>query len=122
MQAQLTKCLKVIALALVLAFPATSWSNTSTIDETPSALAMTGDAFFVRPVMLVTTVIGTAIFVVSSPFAALGGNIGESFEQLVQKPFETTFVRCLGCTVNGRKVSTTVKQVDQPKQEAPSAE
>tara|TARA_R110001592_G_scaffold319724_3_gene597493 strand:- start:21969 stop:22325 length:357 start_codon:yes stop_codon:yes gene_type:complete len=116
MQSQLTKCLKVITLALVLAFPATAWSNT--VEETPSALAMTGDAFFVRPVMLVTTVIGTAIFIVSSPFAALGGNIGESFEQLVQGPFETTFVRCLGCTVNGRKVSTTVKQVDQPKEAA----
>lgn len=122
MQSQLTKCLKVITLALVLAFPATGWSDTSTIDETPSALAMTGDAFFVRPVMLVTTVIGTAIFIVSSPFAALGGNIGESFEQLVANPFETTFVRCLGCTVNGRKVSTTVKQVDQPKKATGSAE
>ena len=118
MQLQLTKCLKVIALALVLAFPATGWSSTSTVDETPSALAMTGDAFFVRPVMLVTTVIGTVIFLVSSPFAALGGNIGESFEQLVEGPFKTTFVRCLGCTVNGRKVSTTVKQVDQPKEAA----
>tara|TARA_R110001592_G_scaffold62142_4_gene189921 strand:- start:30141 stop:30500 length:360 start_codon:yes stop_codon:yes gene_type:complete len=118
MQLQFATCLKVITLALVLAFPATGWSNTNTIEETPSALAMTGDAFFVRPVMMVVTVVGTAIFIVSSPFAALGGNIGESFEQLVEKPFETTFVRCLGCTVNGRKVSTTVKQVDQPKQEA----
>lgn len=118
MQSQLTRCLKVITLALVLAFPAVGWSNTSTIEETPSALAMTGDAFFVRPVMLVTTVIGTAIFIVSSPFSALGGNIGESFETLVEGPFKTTFVRCLGCTVNGRKVSTTVKQVDQPKEAA----
>ena len=120
MRSQFSKCLKVITLALVLAFPATGWSNT--IEETPSALAMTGDAFFVRPVMLGVTVIGTAIFIISSPFAALGGNIGDSFEQLVEKPFETTFVRCLGCTVNGRKVSTTVKQVDQPKQDSSSAE
>ncbi len=120
MQSHVTKCLKVITLALVLAFPATGWSNT--VEETPSALAMTGDAFFVRPVMLATTIIGTAIFIVSSPFAALGGNIGESFEQLVEKPFATTFIRCLGCTVNGRKVSTTVKQVDQPKTEATPAE
>lgn len=120
MCSKFTAMFKVITMAIVLAFPATGWSNT--VEETPSALAMTGDAFFVRPVMLATTVIGTAIFIVSSPFAALGGNIGESFEQLVQKPFETTFVRCLGCTVNGRKVSTTVKQVDQPKQETESAE
>lgn len=116
MQSKFITCLKVITLALVLAFPTIGWTDTGTVEETPSALAMTGDAFFVRPVMLVTTVIGTAIFIVSSPFAALGGNIGESFEQLVEGPFKTTFVRCLGCTVNGRKVSTTVKQVEQPKQ------
>lgn len=107
-------------LALILAFPATGWSNT--VEETPSALAMTGDAFFVRPVMIVATVLGTAVFIVSSPFAALGGNIDETFEQLVNKPFQTTFVRCLGCTVNGRKVSTTVKQIDQPKQPADATE
>ena len=120
MQSQFANCLKVLAMALVLAFPATGWSNT--VEETPSALAMTGDAFFVRPVMIVATVVGTAFFIVSSPFAALGGNVDESFEQLVANSFKTAFVRCLGCTVNGRKVSTTVKQVDQPKQEPAAAE
>lgn len=115
MQSQFAKYLKVIMLACILALPSAGWANT--IEEKPSALAMTGDALFVRPVMLVTTVVGAAIFIVSSPFAALGGNIDESFEQLVKNPFDTTFVRCLGCTVNGRKVSTTVKQVDDPKQE-----
>jgi len=118
MQLQFAKYLKAIMLALVLAVPTAGWANT--IEEKPSALAMTGDALFVRPVMLVTTVIGSAIFIISSPFAALGGNIDESFEQLVKNPFDTTFVRCLGCTVNGRKVSTTVKQVDEPRQTEPA--
>jgi hypothetical protein len=112
MQTTFANYLKAIMLALILAIPSAAWANT--IEEKPSALAMSGDALFVRPVMLVTTIVGGAIFIISSPFAALGGNIDESFEQLVKNPFETTFVRCLGCTVNGRKVTTTVKQEDEP--------
>lgn len=100
--------IKVLVLALVLAFPSIGWSNT--IEESPSALAMSADALFVRPVMLVTTLLGGVIFVVSSPFSGLGGNIGESWNVLVEQPFDTTFVRCLGCTMNGRKVSTVVGQ------------
>jgi hypothetical protein len=110
MHVKLFNIFKVLTLSLILAIPATAWSNT--IEETPSALAMTGDALFVRPVMIVTTLVGSVIFIVSSPFAALGGNIGESFTQLVGKPFNTSFVRCLGCTMNGRKVSAVVKQND----------
>jgi len=112
MHATLFKFFKVILLSVVLALPNLAWSNT--IEEKPSALAMTGDALFVRPVMLVTTVVGSAIFLVSSPFALMGGNINESWEQLVGRPFSTTFVRCLGCTMNGRKVTTVIKSVDQP--------
>ena len=99
---------KALIVGLVLSAPAIGWSNT--IEETPSALSMSADALFVRPVMLVTTVLGGAIFIVSSPFAGLGGNIDESWNVLVEKPFETTFVRCLGCTMNGRKASTVVEQ------------
>jgi len=112
MHATLFKFCKVIFLSVVLALPTLAWSNT--VEEKPSALAMTGDALFVRPVMMVTTVVGGAIFLVSSPFALLGGNISESWEQLVGRPFSTTFIRCLGCTMNGRKVSTVIKSVDQP--------
>lgn len=67
-------------------------------EEKPSFLAMTGDLLFVRPLMLVTTVAGTAVFLVSLPFSAAGGNADQAAEVLVQGPFETTFVRCLGCS------------------------
>lgn len=108
MYSQFIKALKVITFSMVLAFPTTGWSNT--IEETPSAVAMTGDALFVRPVMIATTALGAAIFIVSSPFSALGGNLGESFDELVAKPFSTAFIRCLGCTMTGRKVSAVVTQ------------
>jgi len=104
--------LKVVILSCVLALPSVGW--TGTVEEKPSALAMTGDTIFVRPAMIVTTVLGAAIFIVSSPFSALGGNIAESFDQLVGKPFNTAFIRCLGCTISGRKVSSTVKQMEEP--------
>lgn len=100
-----------IMFSLVLALPTISHANT--VEETPSALAMTGDAIVVRPVMLATTIIGAGLFIISSPFSALGGNFGEAFDVLVGGPFETTFVRCLGCTMNGRKVNETVEQEDQ---------
>ena len=115
MHSTLNKLCKTLLLALVLVVPSTGWSNT--VDEVPTPLAMTGDAIFVRPVMMAVTVLGAAVFIVSSPFAALGGNIGESFDQLVANPFETTFVRCLGCTMNGRKASAVVKQSEEPKAE-----
>lgn len=99
-----------VALCVSLVLPTIAHANP--VNETPSAMAMTGDALFVRPLMFVTTILGAGVFIVSSPFSALGGNIGDSFEVLVEGPFETTFVRCLGCTLNGRKANDVVEQED----------
>lgn len=111
MHSKMVKMLQMLALSLCLALPASGWSQT--VEEKPSAMAMTGDALFVRPVMLVTTLLGAGVFLVSSPFSALGGNVGEAWEVLVEGPFETTFVRCLGCTMNGRKQTTVVEQEEE---------
>jgi len=59
---------------------------------------MTGDVLLVRPLTLVATVIGAGLFVVSLPFSALGGNVGEAGNTLVATPFKATFMRCLGCS------------------------
>ena len=66
------------------------------VDGKPSAGAMFADALAVRPVMLVGTVLGAATWVVSLPFSALGGNVGEAGDHLVMKPAKYTFVRPLG--------------------------
>ncbi|RMF16567.1 MAG: hypothetical protein D6758_07635 [Gammaproteobacteria bacterium] len=87
------------ALALVL--PSAGYSEV--LEEKPSALAMFGDAVFARPVLLTTTVVGSAIYVVSLPFSLAGGNAKEAAETLVMGPAKATFVRCLGCTKVGRK-------------------
>ncbi len=107
MFSRLSQLVKVVLLATLLVLPSMGWSNT--VEETPSAVAMTGDAIFVRPVMIATTLVGGAIFIVSSPFSALGGNLGEAFDELVAKPFETAFIRCLGCTQLGRKADTVTQ-------------
>jgi len=57
---------------------------------------MMADTFLVRPFMLASTVIGVATFVVTLPFSALGGNVGEAGKILVVEPAKYTFVRPLG--------------------------
>lgn len=71
------------------------------VQENPSALAMTGDLLIVRPVMLTMTVIGSALWLVSLPFTAAGGNAKQAGNTLVAVPAKNTFVRCLGCTQSG---------------------
>ena len=57
---------------------------------------MLADAFLVRPVMLVGSVLGAATFVVTLPFSLLGGNVGEAGTALVAEPLKRTFVHPLG--------------------------
>lgn len=70
--------------------------------DKPTALAMVGDLVIARPAGLLITAVGAAAFVVSLPFSAAGGNIGDAADQLVVGPAKATFVRCLGCTNTGR--------------------
>ena len=71
------------------------------VQENPSALAMTGDLLVVRPVMFTMTVVGSALWLVSLPFSAAGGNVKQAGQTLVVTPATHTFFRCLGCTQSG---------------------
>lgn len=64
--------------------------------DKPSAEIMTVDALLVRPLGLVATILGAGIFIVSLPFSALGGNVGEAGHALVVAPAKMTFTRPLG--------------------------
>lgn len=64
--------------------------------EDPSGGEMVFDFVVLRPVGLVATAVGSIFFVVSSPFAALGGNIDAAGEKLVKSPVAYTFKRPLG--------------------------
>ncbi|MDE3737189.1 MULTISPECIES: hypothetical protein [Pseudomonas] len=69
----------------------------------PSGYSMAGDVIIARPLLLGATIIGTGLFIISLPFSALGGNVGEAAHELVVVPAKETFVRCLGCTISGYK-------------------
>jgi len=96
--------------ACLLAF--SSAGHAQAVDETPSALAMTTDALLLRPLLFATTIVGGAVYVVSVPFAAMGGNAKEAGQVLFLEPAKATFVRCLGCTRTGYKHSTVTPAED----------
>lgn len=94
----------VLALLLCLGLPAQANSGSGdpryTI-QNPPAYAMIGDLLIARPLLLAATVIGAGAFVVSLPFTALGGGVGDAGKALVVDPAKATFVRCLGCVGEG---------------------
>lgn len=94
-----TRALLIASLTAVLAMPQMTLAQQGF--EDPSALAMASDLIIARPVGLVTTVIGSALYVVSLPFSLAGGNAKAAANTLVIGPARTTFVRCLGCTQPG---------------------
>ena len=62
----------------------------------PDAGAMVADFILLRPLGLVTLVTGFTVFVLSAPFAELGGNLNTAWEKLAVDPAEYTFKRPLG--------------------------
>ena len=58
--------------------------------------AMLADLVFVRPLSLVGTVLGAAVFVVALPFTLPSGSVEKTADRFVAKPFEYTFNRGLG--------------------------
>lgn len=66
------------------------------VPEKNSPEAMTTDFILVRPLGLVATLCGSVIFLVSSPFSAMGGNTQEAWDALVAEPAAFTFKRPLG--------------------------
>ena len=64
--------------------------------ETPDAGAMVADFVILRPVGIVGLITGFTVFVLSSPFSALGGNIGTAWDQMVAAPAKYAFDRPLG--------------------------
>ena len=57
---------------------------------------MVVDALIIRPLGIVSTVLGTTLFLVSLPFSAMGGNVKEAREKLMVEPARFTFKRPLG--------------------------
>jgi len=101
------KSLQTLIVALLLCFSLTVQATEGGSGDpryaiqNPPAYAMLGDLLIARPLLVVATVIGAGAFVVSLPFTALGGGIGDAGEALVVAPAKAAFVRCLRCTGEG---------------------
>ena len=94
----------------------------TSVDDRPGEIAMIGDAIVGRPLLLASTVIGLGVFVVTLPFSALGGNVGEAGNVLVMSPAKATFVRCLGCTLRQNDSLQAKRRTEQAERRAQQEE
>jgi hypothetical protein len=90
----------VALMVSCLMLPQLLWAEEA-IDERPNEWAMVGDLLVARPIGIVLTAGGTALWLVSLPFTLLAGNAEEAASTLVVGPAESTFMRCLGCRNSG---------------------
>ena len=98
MQNYIKKILVLLALAVFAILPMAppAHANDCKAGSKTDPGVMTADIALARPVGAVATVAGFAVFVVSSPFSALGGNTHEAWNSLVASPASYTFKRPLG--------------------------
>ena len=57
---------------------------------------MLADIFIVRPISLVGSILGAAVFVVTLPFTLITQSTGDAAKELLANPLEYTFNRPLG--------------------------
>ena len=86
----------LIAAVIFIPYGTSALAESKTLNNDISADAMAADLVLVRPLGIVATVLGCAIFIVSLPFSALGGNAKEAGQKLVIDPTKFTFKRALG--------------------------
>lgn len=92
----ITTVVLVTSLVVVLLDANALAENYIDKEEGLDAGKMTADLFLVRPLGIISTLLGTAVFVASLPFSALGNNVGEAGYKLVAKPAKFTFKRPIG--------------------------
>lgn len=72
-------------------------------DETrPDEMEVALDLMVARPLGLAMAGVGSVMFVLTVPFSLIGGNVLESADTLVFRPYKEVLVRCLGCRTEGR--------------------
>jgi hypothetical protein len=91
---RIQKSVMIFCLAMSLASHAfTAQADTVTGDKGGDMLV---DLVVLRPIGLVSTVVGGAVFVLGLPFTLPSGSVGESACELVKRPAAYTFTRPLG--------------------------
>ena len=89
--------MKKMVIAALVVVTLISTSVPALADDGASvAAAMVADVVIARPAGIVATVLGSAVFIVALPFAALSGSVEPVAQTLVVEPFKFTFTRPVG--------------------------
>lgn len=80
----------------MLAAPAARAQEGIVVSHRPTGAEMAVDGLVVRPLGIVSTVLGAATWLVTLPFTLPSGSVGEAGEVLVRDPAQFTFSRPLG--------------------------
>lgn len=86
----------IFLIAALLMVPLTASTAQMSSPNKVTAPSIGADAVVCRPLGIAATAVGTTVFIVSLPFSALGGNIGEVGRILVVEPAKFTFCRPIG--------------------------
>ena len=86
----------VIAALIAVPFGTSALAQEYFDTKEPSGDAMLYDTIVMRPAGLLATIVGSAVWLVSLPFSALGGNVDQATDKLVKEPAAYTFKRPLG--------------------------
>ncbi|MCU0598286.1 MAG: hypothetical protein MUE70_03385 [Desulfobacterales bacterium] len=86
----------IIASFLIIPFGASALAKPTVYPPEPDSGVMVVDFLVARPIGFTSLILGTAAFIVSSPFSALGNNIEQAYELMILEPALYTFKRPLG--------------------------
>jgi len=83
-------------LAAVILSLASVPAEAATMEEEPSSTAIVFDVLITRPLGIVATAVGAAVFIVGLPFTIPTRSVGIAAEKLVADPLKFTFRRPVG--------------------------
>ncbi len=86
----------LISGLMLIPFGSSALAQGQSSFEENSAEQMFIDFLLLRPLGIAATAVGTAMFIVSLPFSAAGGNVKEAFCKMMAEPAQFTFTRPLG--------------------------
>lgn len=86
---KMTSRIITAALVIIIATPAPS----SAADDRADFEAVVADVVIARPLWLVATAAGTALFLATLPVSAMSRSVNKTARTLVAKPAQATFTR-----------------------------
>ena len=86
---------RILTFCCVLAIYLSGMPSSRALDDS-STEAVAADVLVVRPVCFVATILGSAVFLIALPIAAISRTTHQTAHALVVKPARATFTRPLG--------------------------